>query len=100
MTNIHSAMPGEAFVISLAVWVASSLFCCSDDDLEAPTCPQAADTTAGTPLAVGSLADVGGKSEGLVFDGKGNLYVTQLGLTGSPTKIKTLYIGFPGLPGR
>ncbi len=64
MTNIHSAMPGEAFVISLAVWVASSLFCCSDDDLEAPTCPQAADTTAGTPLAVGSLADVGENQRG------------------------------------
>lgn len=48
---------------------------CSDDD-PAPACPTSPDTAGGALLSVGSFADVGGKSEGLVFDGAGDLYVT------------------------
>ena len=59
------------------------LRCGEDDDggPREPACEQAPDTSGGTLYVPSIFADVGGISEDLAFDGKGNLYVslTQLG---------------------
>ena len=54
-----------------------ALLQCGDDEPDPPRCEQQPDTSGGKLYAVSTFADVGGKSEDIAFDGKGNLYVSM-----------------------
>ena len=69
-------MPNRRSLLPLLLILLTPAAGCGDDDPAPPACPAAPDTSGGKVGDVGTFADVGGKSEGLVFDGAGSLYVT------------------------